>query len=293
MRHFVATFSSAAQEQIVASVILPTDFSILSQFRSWLLSTFSLPQYSRLQKDTIMSSRKKKQGKKKKSGKVSRREEWLPGIFPGVWKQDCNHGCTLPSDADTDCTRFFKVFLQELYRDHRNAEDSLATARKRYPKALEDPASLEKVKGLFLKFGVDFALSLERPAKAGDILIALILLEDPSTPNLSEGAEYRLMQLDDIDGKHDYTSMDLEVVRELSKQISCSCLDAKKAQAKLKKKQTTTGKCGQCKQQFGLTSLMVCSKCKITNYCSKECQVADWPAHKFICQVVCPLDDTS
>ena len=30
--------------------------------------------------------------------------------------------------------------------------------------------------------------------------------------------------------------------------------------------------------------LLKCSKCKAVSYCSKECQLADWPAHKPMCQ---------
>ena len=40
-------------------------------------------------------------------------------------------------------------------------------------------------------------------------------------------------------------------------------------------------KCGNicCKKD----GIMICSRCKIIKYCSKECQVADWKRHKTEC----------
>jgi zinc finger MYND domain-containing protein 10 len=38
-------------------------------------------------------------------------------------------------------------------------------------------------------------------------------------------------------------------------------------------------KCGKCQKQ----AFKRCSKCKSVWYCSKECQVGDWPNHKSAC----------
>lgn len=42
--------------------------------------------------------------------------------------------------------------------------------------------------------------------------------------------------------------------------------------------------CNVCEEKFELLSL--CSKCRYQSYCSKECQVKDWPEHKSECQSV-------
>jgi hypothetical protein len=36
--------------------------------------------------------------------------------------------------------------------------------------------------------------------------------------------------------------------------------------------------------------LMKCQRCKVTYYCSKKCQVADWKCHKKMCKVMCTAD---
>ena len=48
-----------------------------------------------------------------------------------------------------------------------------------------------------------------------------------------------------------------------------------------------TNKCGHC----GATeNLMKCTKCAAAAYCSKECQVSDWPTHKFLCKVISKVE---
>jgi hypothetical protein len=47
--------------------------------------------------------------------------------------------------------------------------------------------------------------------------------------------------------------------------------------------------CCHCKKretQMDNAKLMKCQRCKITYYCSKECQVADWKGHKKICKAI-------
>mmetsp|Transcript_38477 Transcript_38477/g.93087 ORF Transcript_38477/g.93087 Transcript_38477/m.93087 type:complete len:170 (+) Transcript_38477:813-1322(+) len=41
--------------------------------------------------------------------------------------------------------------------------------------------------------------------------------------------------------------------------------------------------CQHCKKQDSLEKLMYCGRCQTTNYCSRECQKADWRKHKKTC----------
>jgi hypothetical protein len=68
----------------------------------------------------------------------------------------------------------------------------------------------------------------------------------------------------------------------LSKQIPCSCLDESKENAKQAPK---TGRCRHCNSEDLKLELKKCSQCKSVQYCSEECQVADWRAeHKKECK---------
>ncbi len=38
-------------------------------------------------------------------------------------------------------------------------------------------------------------------------------------------------------------------------------------------------KCGKCK----IPAELACARCNTVNYCSRDCQVRDWPTHRFMC----------
>jgi hypothetical protein len=68
----------------------------------------------------------------------------------------------------------------------------------------------------------------------------------------------------------------------LAKQIPCSCLDEKK---KVAKEAPKTGRCSYCSREDLKMELKKCGQCKWSEYCSKECQVADWRGeHKKDCK---------
>ena len=65
------------------------------------------------------------------------------------------------------------------------------------------------------------------------------------------------------------------------KRISCKCL--KKMHLEARKTLPKIGNCWHCEEESKRSLLCVCSRCMVYQYCSKECQVADWPVHKTYC----------
>lgn len=43
--------------------------------------------------------------------------------------------------------------------------------------------------------------------------------------------------------------------------------------------------CANCSKTFE-TELKKCSRCHVFRYCSKECQILDWPRHKSVCNLI-------
>ncbi|KAG2024023.1 hypothetical protein CC2G_001622 [Coprinopsis cinerea AmutBmut pab1-1] len=41
--------------------------------------------------------------------------------------------------------------------------------------------------------------------------------------------------------------------------------------------------CSYC-EEIKEKGLMICSRCKLAHYCSKECQRLAWPSHKLLCK---------
>ena len=74
-----------------------------------------------------------------------------------------------------------------------------------------------------------------------------------------------------------------DLLKLYSKRITCSCL--KKMYSEARKTLPKVGSCGSCNKVMERSSLMVCSKCRVHQYCCRECQVASWPVHKESCEL--------
>lgn len=72
----------------------------------------------------------------------------------------------------------------------------------------------------------------------------------------------------------------------LKKRIPCKCLDERYGRVKSQKK---TGLCysTQCTLPLRTTErskMMTCSQCRMVHYCSRQCQLVDWPFHRQKCK---------
>ncbi|CAB9507202.1 expressed unknown protein [Seminavis robusta] len=75
----------------------------------------------------------------------------------------------------------------------------------------------------------------------------------------------------------------LDSITYLDKKIPCDCLSRFKQT--LIEDGSETRCCEVCLKTVAKT--LWCSKCLMREYCSKECQVADWPRHKRVCRLLC------
>lgn len=73
-----------------------------------------------------------------------------------------------------------------------------------------------------------------------------------------------------------------DAVRFVHKRNSCDCL--KVIYDELKKTTQRTNKCDVCRVARHHKEIKSCSKCNVGLYCSRECQMADWPRHKEQCK---------
>ena len=71
-----------------------------------------------------------------------------------------------------------------------------------------------------------------------------------------------------------------EIVRFYAKRLRCSCLEEIYYRVR---SQSKIGMCDFCCREMERKLLMVCSKCKRSQYCGRMCQRAHWPEHKCVC----------
>lgn len=74
-----------------------------------------------------------------------------------------------------------------------------------------------------------------------------------------------------------------ELLRFYNKRMTCTCLSERYAMAK--STQAKVGVCSVCKKTVDRSVLMTCSLCQFGDYCSRSCQVNDWPSHKGCCEL--------
>lgn len=192
----------------------------------------------------------------------------------------CHHnGCTPPPPGDI-CDRFFRTLVDVLNTAVDISPNPIAAHSAMFQhfeeKAPEltvvwdDEAIREKIASYLAYLGTEYLLQgHERYTKMASA-IALAVLSFEMEPCANAAA----MMRDLNDGN------ERETVRFFSKRINCSCLKEKCRQLKSQPKLSV---CYGCKQKKERKELMLCTRCKFRQYCSKECQQADWLGHRNYC----------
>jgi hypothetical protein len=156
-----------------------------------------------------------------------------------------------------------------------------ATTEK-YPEVWEDPSKLKQVMSFFIANGTQQALK-------GNIVGARIFasiacyVEEYAICLHKRKALPDLAKMVELMGADDHT-----LVKYLRKSIPCNCLDGKYKEVK---SITKTGLCfnPQCQAPDRMVErgkMFYCTRCRLANYCSPECQTAAWPEHKEICDKI-------
>mmetsp|Transcript_27764 Transcript_27764/g.41797 ORF Transcript_27764/g.41797 Transcript_27764/m.41797 type:complete len:297 (+) Transcript_27764:51-941(+) len=72
------------------------------------------------------------------------------------------------------------------------------------------------------------------------------------------------------------------LVKYLKNLIPCKCLDIKYKEVKSTTKMgiCNNHNCNKPNRRVERSTMLYCARCRNANYCSRECQVADWPFHK-------------
>lgn len=193
---------------------------------------------------------------------------------------ECNHGLPLLNSpvhgivdkqlitafADADIQHPLRDVKQMLVYMHGNGLSDV----------WRDADNRNMIKDQIVSFAVGYLVESQAcDIKLAICLAALVLsLEMENNYDLSKG-DTAIMAQDLVDGG------ERELTKFFKKRIQCSCLDEKWKQ--VKKRQPKLGVCVHCNQQKRRSELMLCTRCRAGQYCSKECQLADVPRHKDCC----------
>ena len=256
-----------------------------------------------------MPSRKKAKGKARKVAKEAKareeeskvmevaasqrqvQEEELEGrmervIISAPSSTMCRHGCPpLSTDEGKICCEFINEYMiagSELTRLRVNVAEAFVTATEATTEKYIDVYAfkMDLVISFILLSGTQCILNGDNHiaqmyaslACYFEEFNAVTLKKTKASPNFSKVIEL-------------YYSDDHTLVSYYRKRIPCSCLDEKYKEVKSVKKM---GRCynPNCSHPDGSverSKMFFCTQCGVANYCSVECQRADWKRHRQSC----------
>ena len=205
--------------------------------------------------------------------------------------QTCQHG--IPSELSPDDRKIYDDFINDFSKTFLSRGDmkvwaSLTAAYKatQTEKYAEVYASkLETVVSILLSNGTQRILNGDNHLAEVDAFLAnyfentnwAVLLKQETVPTNNWGAVGVEVASGDIH----------TLVKFYRKRIPCSCLDKKYKEVK---SVTRMGccfnpNCSQPGRRVERSTMFSCSRCGKANYCSVECQKANWKAHKECCDM--------
>ena len=226
----------------------------------------------------MAASRKKAKGKARKGSK-------LKNGGAGQNAASCLHG------VDPSKTVMFLDFIHSFLDIYNNAIDSVQNMEQSF--FIAQVATKDKYANLWGKSdNLVWATSYFVHTATRAVLLGNIEQGRIDASFACYFEEYKAVEMDKSQGRiHALKIVEVQNADEhtllsyLKKRIPCSCLDEKYNQVKgiTKMGICANHKCSKHEKMVGRKTMMCCSRCRQSNYCSRECQVEDWPKHKFFC----------
>jgi len=248
------------------------------------------------------SSRKRNKGKDRKAKQAVKKEEtgrlkmhgsWLSDVISERWGVSCDHELVPEINIvmmlskermlshEHPVAKFMITFYTYWTEGLKTPADILIQTMKIHTQVCNNDIHREMIINIMIRIGTNMVLLDE----AGALCMAqtVMALEHYDGENGSiNGAIYnRDTAIKRLNLQPDRIGSRRDCLKFFRKRITCKCL--KKLHLEARKELPKAGQCMNCEVVKDRLSLSVCSRCMVEHYCSKECQVADWPVHKPLC----------
>jgi len=239
------------------------------------------------------SSRKRNKGKDRKAKQLAKKEENERAESLQFWWSfcssitQCSHGYA--AMADDSLSNFITQFIINIRYKGMTVGRSLTNLFETHRHIWNDKSYRRLAISILMNVGTNMLMSnLLSNGENIDICWSVYIAKFIAV----------LEQYDDVDNigivinkpvvlskwrdlERNASSIRRDALKFYRKRISaCKCLKKMHLEAR---KTPKMGMCHNCAKEMDRVSLSVCSKCKLRQFCSRECQVADWPSHKEVC----------
>jgi len=241
------------------------------------------------------SSRKRNKGKERKTKKAENErlkmhESWLDDLAGG--HISCDHELVSEINITTishdhPVAKFMITFYTYWIEGLLTPAEILKHTMQTHPQVCNNDIHRETIISIMIRIGTNMLLfnhegslclaqsiAILENYECVDSSIAVYLLYYAALYNRETAKQRSKLWIGAGSGRRDY-------LKFFRKRTSCKCL--KKMHLEARKQLSKMGKCMNCNDIRERTSLSVCSRCMITQYCSRECQVAAWSEHKGQC----------
>ena len=138
---------------------------------------------------------------------------------------------------------------------------------------------------ILITIGANWILDTTDEWKVGNLATTILLLENFGKTNEFYSTIYRRgVGAKKRDLSIESGSIELgrrDMLKFFRKRMNCKCL--KKMHLESRKTLPKLGICNNCGVVKGRASLMICSRCRVDQFCSRECQVAASHKHRDLC----------
>jgi len=234
------------------------------------------------------SSRKRNKGKERKAKQAVKRQDnehrtrghkmwrYLESGKVGF----CNHGYNGALSDNHPVSKFMDTFFTDWTQ--KNIEENLRNTYQTHKRVWDDSSLRELVMAAMFRVGTNMLLDKRSLSWAACVAEAIVVLDQYTYTSDIESAIWSRSVLKKCREYESGASSKLrDVLKFYRKRLSCSCLKIEYLEAR--KHIPKMGVCYGCRKEKERASLDVCSRCMIQQYCSRECQVADWPVHLSKC----------
>lgn len=201
--------------------------------------------------------------------------------------EKCNHGYVPFTKGDV-CMEMIVAFLRAHRAAYKCGQNGFAAATtvtfEKYPEVIKDSAKMNLIITHFVAMGTECLLAGNyddaRQIASFARYFEYVNVEYSHCHGRNEGNTANWQNMFEMISADEHT-----LVKYLRKRIRCHCLEEKYKQVKSITKMGTcmNSRCSLPGRRVERSKMKYCTQCCLANYCSRECQVADWPRHKENC----------